>query len=142
MLATRLDTMSEINRVRRDRDHVRWWWLGSPRHFAGWNLRNIRRNSVQRGLVASREVWRWSSFRFLFFGEARPVAIPARSIKANPYGAISLAAHPSAIKPRRMEQPLRSGAIRKAGPAPYLFISFCSGCLYSQSENPVRILCL
>jgi len=38
-------------------------------------LRYIHRNPVQRGLVASPELWRWSSFRAYFFGEAGPVAV-------------------------------------------------------------------
>jgi hypothetical protein len=38
-------------------------------------LRYIHRNPVQRGLVASPELWRWSSFRAYLFGEAGPVAV-------------------------------------------------------------------
>jgi putative transposase len=38
-------------------------------------LRYMHRNPVQRGLVASPELWRWSSFRAYFFGEAGPVAV-------------------------------------------------------------------
>jgi hypothetical protein len=33
------------------------------------------RNPVQRGLVASPELWRWSSFRTYFFGETAPVGV-------------------------------------------------------------------
>ena len=33
-------------------------------------LRYMPRNPVRRGLVASPELWRWSSFRAYFFGEA------------------------------------------------------------------------
>lgn len=38
-------------------------------------LRYIHRNPVRRGLVASPEQWRWSSFRFYAFGEVGPVFI-------------------------------------------------------------------
>ena len=38
-------------------------------------LRYIHRNPVQRGLVASPELWRWSSFRAYLFGDAGPVAV-------------------------------------------------------------------
>jgi putative transposase len=38
-------------------------------------LRYMHRNPVQRGLVASPELWRWSSFRAYFFSEAGPVAV-------------------------------------------------------------------
>jgi putative transposase len=38
-------------------------------------LRYMHRNPVQRGLVASPELWRWSSFRAYLFGEAGPVAV-------------------------------------------------------------------
>ncbi len=33
-------------------------------------LRYMHRNPVKRGLVASPELWRWSSFRTYFLGEA------------------------------------------------------------------------
>ena len=33
-------------------------------------LRYLHRNPVKRGLVASPELWRWSSFRAYFLGEA------------------------------------------------------------------------
>ena len=36
-------------------------------------LRYIHRNPVKRGLVASPEQWRWSSFRWYCSGEAGPV---------------------------------------------------------------------
>ena len=35
----------------------------------------IHRNPVKRGLVASPELWRWSSYRDYGLGEARPVKI-------------------------------------------------------------------
>ncbi len=35
----------------------------------------MHRNPVQRDLVASPELWRWSSFRAYFFGEAGPVEV-------------------------------------------------------------------
>src|SRR5258707_15849169 len=35
-------------------------------------LRYMHRNPVQRGLVASPELWGWSSFRFYFLGEPEP----------------------------------------------------------------------
>ena len=38
-------------------------------------LRYMHRNPVQRGLVASPELWRWSSFRAYYLGEAGPVAV-------------------------------------------------------------------
>jgi putative transposase len=38
-------------------------------------LRYIHRNPVKRGLVASPELWRWSSFRSYYFGESGPVKI-------------------------------------------------------------------
>ena len=38
-------------------------------------LRYMHRNPVKRGLVASPELWRWSSFRAYFLGEAGPVRI-------------------------------------------------------------------
>ena len=38
-------------------------------------LRYIHRNPVARGLVASLEQWRWSSFRWYLCGEAGPVRI-------------------------------------------------------------------
>jgi len=38
-------------------------------------LRYIHRNQVKRGLVASPEVWRWSSFRAYVLGEAGPVRV-------------------------------------------------------------------
>jgi len=38
-------------------------------------LRYMHRDPVQRGLVASPELWRWSSFRAYFFGEAGPVEV-------------------------------------------------------------------
>ncbi|MGA2203368.1 MAG: transposase [Halobacteriota archaeon] len=38
-------------------------------------LRYMHRNPVQRGLVASPELWRWSSFRAYALGEAGPVRV-------------------------------------------------------------------
>jgi len=38
-------------------------------------LRYIHRNPVTRGLVASAELWRWSSFRYYRYGEEGPVKI-------------------------------------------------------------------
>ena len=38
-------------------------------------LRSMHRNPVTRGLVASPEQWRWSSFRFYLLGEAGPVRV-------------------------------------------------------------------
>ena len=38
-------------------------------------LRYMHRNPVKRGLAASPELWRWSSFRAYFLGEAGPVRV-------------------------------------------------------------------
>jgi putative transposase len=38
-------------------------------------LRYMHRNPVKRGLVASPELWRWSSFRAYAFGEKGPVEV-------------------------------------------------------------------
>jgi len=38
-------------------------------------LRYMHRNPVKRGLAASPELWRWSSFRAYFMGEAGPVRV-------------------------------------------------------------------
>jgi REP-associated tyrosine transposase len=38
-------------------------------------LRYIHRNPVKRGLVASPEEWRWSSFRAYAYGESGPVVV-------------------------------------------------------------------
>jgi putative transposase len=38
-------------------------------------LRYMHRNPVMRGLVASPELWRWSSFRYYRYGEIGPVRI-------------------------------------------------------------------
>ena len=38
-------------------------------------LRYMHRNPVKRGLVASPELWRWSSFRAYALGEAGPVRV-------------------------------------------------------------------
>jgi putative transposase len=41
----------------------------STEHKRIEKLRYIHRNPVKRGLVASPEQWRWSSFRFYLYGE-------------------------------------------------------------------------
>jgi putative transposase len=38
-------------------------------------LRYLHRNPVHRGLAASPELWRWSSFRAYFLGEAGQVRV-------------------------------------------------------------------
>jgi len=38
-------------------------------------LRYMHRNPVKRGLVASPEQWRWSSYRFYLLGEVGPVRV-------------------------------------------------------------------
>ncbi len=38
-------------------------------------LRYMHRNPVKRGLVVSREQWRWSSYRFYLLEEAGPVQV-------------------------------------------------------------------
>ena len=38
-------------------------------------LKYIHYNPVKRGLVSSPELWRWSSFRFYWYGEEGPVKI-------------------------------------------------------------------
>ena len=38
-------------------------------------LRYMHRNPMQRGLVASPELWGWSSFRFYSLSEAGPVGV-------------------------------------------------------------------
>jgi putative transposase len=43
-------------------------------------LRYIHRNPVTPGLVASPELWRWSSFRTYAFGEAGPVVVDDWSV--------------------------------------------------------------
>jgi hypothetical protein len=47
-------------------------WTGRKRIE---KLRYIHRNPVKRGLVASPELWRWSSYRAYSFGEAGPVVV-------------------------------------------------------------------
>ena len=47
-------------------------WTGRKRVE---KLRYIHRNPVERGLVASPELWRWSSYRAYAFGEAGPVVV-------------------------------------------------------------------
>ena len=43
-------------------------------------LRYMHRNPVRRGLVASPDLWRWSSFRASLFGETGPVKVDAWEI--------------------------------------------------------------
>ncbi|HEV2697150.1 MAG TPA: transposase [Terriglobales bacterium] len=77
-------------RERRDRKHEPLWqdggtsriWQARFYDFNLWSgrkrvekLRYIHRNPVRRGLVASPEQWRWSSFRAYAFGEAGPVRV-------------------------------------------------------------------
>jgi putative transposase len=38
-------------------------------------LRYMHRNPVRRGLVASPELWRWSSYRAYFLGAAGPIRV-------------------------------------------------------------------
>jgi len=38
-------------------------------------LRYMHRNPVKRGLVASPELWRWSSYRYYRLGERGPVKV-------------------------------------------------------------------
>jgi putative transposase len=38
-------------------------------------LNYIHMNPVRRGLVSSPELWRWSSFRFYYYGEKGPVKV-------------------------------------------------------------------
>jgi REP-associated tyrosine transposase len=52
-------------------------WTGRKRVE---KLLYIHRNPVTRGLVASPELWRWSSFRAYAFGEAGPVAVDDWSV--------------------------------------------------------------
>ena len=47
-------------------------WTGRKRVE---KLRYIHRNPVERGLVASPELWRWSSYRAYAFGEVGPVVV-------------------------------------------------------------------
>jgi putative transposase len=47
-------------------------WTGRKRLE---KLRYMHRNPLQRGLVPSPELWRWSSFRFYSIGEAGPVGV-------------------------------------------------------------------
>jgi len=53
-------------------------------------LRYIHRNPVQRGLVASPELWRWSSFRAYFLAEAGPV-------KVNEWEVLTMKIRPPAV---------------------------------------------
>jgi REP element-mobilizing transposase RayT len=57
--------------------HPERFWQARFYDFNVWTerkriekLRYIHRNPVERGLVASPEQWRWSSFRWYAFGEA------------------------------------------------------------------------
>jgi putative transposase len=63
---------------------VRCFWQARFYDFNVWTakkriekLRYIHRNPVTRGLVASPEEWRWSSFRAYAFGEKGVVAVNA-----------------------------------------------------------------
>jgi hypothetical protein len=47
-------------------------WTG---HKRVEKLRYMHRNPVTRGLVASPELWQWSSFRSYFLGEAGKVRV-------------------------------------------------------------------
>ena len=44
-----------------------------PKHIQ--KARYVRRNPVQRGLIATPELWRWGSFRDYFLGESGPAKI-------------------------------------------------------------------
>jgi len=62
--------------------HPNRFWQARFYDFNVWTekkriekLRYIHRNPVTRGLVASPEQWRWSSFRWYLYGEAGPVRI-------------------------------------------------------------------
>ncbi len=69
---------------------MKWWGAEPPAAF--WQaryydfkvysskkkiekLRYIHRNLAKRGLVASPELWRWSSYRFYALGEEAPLKI-------------------------------------------------------------------
>src|ERR1035438_10254380 len=53
-------------------------------------LRYMHRNPVMRGLVASPELWRWSSFRAYAMGESGPVRV-------NDWTALKLKIRPPAV---------------------------------------------
>jgi putative transposase len=62
--------------------HPERFWQARFYDFNVWTerkriekLRYIHRNPVERGLVASPEQWRWSSFRWCLCGEPGPVQI-------------------------------------------------------------------
>jgi putative transposase len=62
--------------------HPERFWQARFYDFNVWTehkriekLRYIHRNPVERGLVASPEQWRWSSFRWYLCGEPGPVQI-------------------------------------------------------------------
>ena len=62
--------------------HPQRFWQARFYDFNVWTerkriekLRYIHRNPVERGLVASPEHWRWSSFRWYLCGEPGPVQI-------------------------------------------------------------------
>ena len=62
--------------------HPQRFWQARFYDFNVWTerkriekLRYIHRNPVERGLVASPEQWRWSSFRWYLCGEPGPVQI-------------------------------------------------------------------
>ncbi|MBZ5533203.1 MAG: transposase [Acidobacteriia bacterium] len=63
-------------------DEPRAFWLPRYYDFNVYSqkkhiekLRYMHRNPVTRGLVASPELWRWSSFRYYRYGEIGPVKI-------------------------------------------------------------------
>jgi putative transposase len=53
-------------------------------------LRYMHRNPVQRGLVGSPELWRWSSYRAYAFGESGPV-------KVNDWTVLKMKVRPPAV---------------------------------------------
>jgi putative transposase len=62
--------------------HPNRFWQARFYDFNVWTekkriekLRYIHRNPVERGLVASPELWRWTSFRWYWRGEMGPVKI-------------------------------------------------------------------
>jgi len=61
-------------------------------------LRYMHRNPVERGLVASPELWRWSSFRAYFLGEPGPVRVNAWEI-------LKLTIRPPVAEERRPKLP-------------------------------------
>jgi putative transposase len=71
-------------------------------------LRYMHRNPVQRGLVASPELWRWSSFRAYSLGEPGPVRV-------NAWEVLKLKIRPSTVEERSPKLPaVRQAPSRKA----------------------------